>query len=134
MSCHGPRKEQPPIAVQDEIRGVECKIEVVGKETEKVAKKIDDVEAAIAGGSGYLGMTNPEALLEQLRREKEQLGEQLLLKEKRLSEIEQLRANNAPGRYANVPLCVKIQDYRSFRVGKACIARNKSRPFETIQE
>ncbi|CBJ33585.1 hypothetical protein Esi_0521_0005 [Ectocarpus siliculosus] len=94
-------------AVQDEIRAVERKIEDVVKETKKVAKKIDDVEAAtIAGGSGYLGMTDPEALLKekerlgdekkQLRDEKKQLREQVLVKEKRLFSIEQRRANNAP--------------------------------------
>ena len=64
-------------AVQDEIRGVERKIEDVEKETEGFSNKIDDVEAAIAGGSGYyLGMVDPEALLrdrEQLRREQEQV-------------------------------------------------------------
>eukprot|EP00752_Nemacystus_decipiens_P015631 g13949.t1 len=93
-------------AVQDEIRGLESTIKDAEKETKKVAKKIDDIEAAIAGGSRYLGMTDPEALLkqlgrkedekEQLRREKEQLRELLLKKEDRLSRIEQLRANNAP--------------------------------------
>lgn len=93
-------------AVQDEIRGVERKIEDAEEETAEVVKKIDDIEAAIAGGSRYLGMTDPEALLkqlgrkegkeEQLRREKEQLRELLLKKEDRLSRIEQLRANNAP--------------------------------------
>ncbi|CAN0396402.1 unnamed protein product, partial [Pylaiella littoralis] len=100
-------------AVQDEIRGVEAMIEDVEKETKKVAKKIDDVEAAFAGGSGYLGITDPEALSkekgqlrreeqlrkeeEQLRKEEEQLPEQLLLEEKvRLSRMKQLRANNAP--------------------------------------
>ncbi|CAN0516919.1 unnamed protein product [Ectocarpus sp. 8 AP-2014] len=100
-------------AVQDEIRGVERKIEDVEKETAEVVKKIDGIEAAIAGGSRYLGMTDPEVLLkqlgrkedekeqlrrkeEQLRREKEQLRELLLKKEDRLSRIEQLRANNAP--------------------------------------
>ncbi|CAN0456823.1 unnamed protein product [Pylaiella littoralis] len=87
-------------AVQDEIRGVERKIEDVEKETEEVVKKIDDVEAAFAGGSGYLGMTDPEALFrekeqlrrkeEQLLREEEQLLELLLKKEDRLSRIEQL--------------------------------------------
>ncbi|CAN0368343.1 unnamed protein product, partial [Ectocarpus sp. 4 AP-2014] len=52
-------------AVQDEIRAVELRIEDVVEETKKVAKKIDDVEAAIDGGSGYLGMTDPEALLKE---------------------------------------------------------------------
>ncbi|CAM9258797.1 unnamed protein product, partial [Ectocarpus fasciculatus] len=103
-------------AVQDEIRGLESTIKDAEKETKKVAKKIDDIEAAIAGGSRYLGMTNPEALLkqlgrkedekEQLRRKEEQLRELLLKKEDRLSRIEQLRANNAPA--GSVPLCVKI--------------------------
>ncbi|CAN0470545.1 unnamed protein product, partial [Scytosiphon promiscuus] len=96
-------------AVQDEIRGVEHKIEGAEEEMAEVVKKIDGIEAAIAGGSRYLGMTDPEALLkqlsrkegkeEQLRREKEQLRELLfflLKKEDRLSRIEQLRANNAP--------------------------------------
>ncbi|CAN0503610.1 unnamed protein product, partial [Ectocarpus sp. 12 AP-2014] len=100
-------------AVQDEIRGVERKIEDAEEETAEVVKKIDDVEVAIAGGSGYLGMTDPEALFrekeqlrrkeeqlrgkeEQLRRKEEQLRELLLKKEDRLSRIEQLRANNAP--------------------------------------
>ncbi|CAN0450972.1 unnamed protein product, partial [Pylaiella littoralis] len=100
-------------AVQDEIRGVERKIEDAEEETAEVVKKIDDIEAAIAGGSRYLGMTDPEALLkqlgrkeeqlrrkegkeEQLRRKEEQLRELLLKKEDRLSRIEQLRANNAP--------------------------------------
>ena len=86
-------------AVQDEIRGVERKIDHVEKETECV-------EAAIAGGSGCLGMTDPEALLRkegQLRREKGQLlrreelvREQLLLEKKRLSRIQHLPANDAP--------------------------------------
>ncbi|CAN0200934.1 unnamed protein product, partial [Ectocarpus sp. 13 AM-2016] len=31
-------------------------------DAEHAAAQIDDVEAAIAGGSGYLGMTDPEAL------------------------------------------------------------------------
>ncbi|CAN0425095.1 unnamed protein product, partial [Pylaiella littoralis] len=53
------------LAVQDEIRGVEAMIENVEKETKKVAKKIDDVEAAFAEGSGYLGITDPEALLKK---------------------------------------------------------------------
>ncbi|CBJ33778.1 expressed unknown protein [Ectocarpus siliculosus] len=100
-------------AVQDEIRGVERKIEDAEEETAEVVKKIDYIEAAIAGGSKYLGMTDPEALLkqlgrkeeqlrrkegkeEQLRRKEEQLREILLKKEDRLSRIEQLRANNAP--------------------------------------
>ena len=93
-------------AVQDDIRGVERKIEDAEEETAEVVKKIDDIEAAIAGGSKYLGMTDPEALLKQLRRKEEQLGrkegkeeqlrELLLKKEDRLSRIEQLRANNAP--------------------------------------
>ncbi|CAN0504283.1 unnamed protein product [Ectocarpus sp. 8 AP-2014] len=100
-------------AVQDEIRGVERKIEDVEKETAEVVKKIDVIEAAIAGGSRYLGMTDPEVLLkqlgrkeyekeqlrrkeEQLRRKEEQLFELLLKKEDRLSRNEQLRANNAP--------------------------------------
>ncbi|CAN0442886.1 unnamed protein product [Ectocarpus sp. 12 AP-2014] len=80
-------------AVQDEIRVVERKIEDVEKETAEVVEKIVDVEAAIAGGSGYLGMTDPEALFrekEQLRRKEEQLRELLLKKEDRLSRIEQL--------------------------------------------
>ncbi|CBJ28075.1 conserved unknown protein [Ectocarpus siliculosus] len=108
-------------AVQDDIRGVERKIEDAEKETAEVVKKIDDIEAAIAGGSRYLGMTDPEALLkqlgrkeeqlrrkeEQLRREKEQLrelllNELLLKKEDRFSRIEQLRANNAPAANKNV--------------------------------
>ena len=93
-------------AVQDEIRGVERKIDDVEKETEGVAKKIDDVEAAIVRGSGYLGMTDPEALLrekEQLRskeehllRKEEQARERHLLEKKRLTRIEHSRANNAP--------------------------------------
>ncbi|CAM9780231.1 unnamed protein product [Ectocarpus sp. 13 AM-2016] len=100
-------------AVQDEIRGVERKIEDAEEETAEVVKKIDYIEAAIAGGSKYLGMTDPEALLkqlgrkeeqlrrkeekeEQLRRKEEQLRDLLLKKEDRLSRIEQLRANNAP--------------------------------------
>ncbi|CAN0284306.1 unnamed protein product [Scytosiphon promiscuus] len=90
-------------AVQDEIRRAERKIEDAEEETAAVVKKIDDIEAAIAGGSKYLGMTDPEALLKQLgrneerlRRKEEQLRD-LLLKEKDwLSRIEQLRANNAP--------------------------------------
>ncbi|CBJ33665.1 conserved unknown protein [Ectocarpus siliculosus] len=96
-------------AVQDDIRGVERKIEDAEKETAEVVKKIDDIEAAIAGGSRYLGMTDPEALLkrlgrkeEQLRRKEEQLRELLLKKEDRLSRIEQLRANNAPAAKKNV--------------------------------
>ncbi|CAN0203631.1 unnamed protein product [Ectocarpus sp. 4 AP-2014] len=47
-------------AVQDEIRGVERKIEDAEEETAGVVKKIDDIEAAIAGGFKYLGMTDPE--------------------------------------------------------------------------
>ncbi|CAN0371315.1 unnamed protein product [Ectocarpus sp. 4 AP-2014] len=92
-------------AVQDEIRGVERKIEDA-EETAGVVKKIDDIEAAIAGGFKYLGMTDPEALLKQLGRKEEQLRRKeekeeqlrdlLLKKEDRLSRIEQLRANNAP--------------------------------------
>ncbi|CAM9530643.1 unnamed protein product [Ectocarpus sp. 6 AP-2014] len=87
-------------AVQDEIRGVERKIEDIEKETAEVVKKTDGIEAAIAGGSRYLGMTDPEALLkqlgrkedekEQLRRKEEQLRELLLKTEDRLSRIEQL--------------------------------------------
>ncbi|CAN0227615.1 unnamed protein product, partial [Scytosiphon promiscuus] len=69
--------------VQDEIRGVERKIEDVEKETAEVVKKIDGIEAAIAGGSKYLGMTDPEALLKQLGR-KEDEKEQLRRKEEQL--------------------------------------------------
>ncbi|CAN0068808.1 unnamed protein product [Ectocarpus sp. 8 AP-2014] len=93
-------------AVQDEIRSVERKIEGAEEETAEVVKKIDGIEAAIAGGSKYLGMTDPEALLKQLGRKEEQLRRKeekeeqlrdlLLKKEDRLSRIEQLHANNAP--------------------------------------
>ncbi|CAM9732944.1 unnamed protein product, partial [Pylaiella littoralis] len=99
--------------VQDEIRAVQDEIRAVQDEIRGVAKQIDDVEAAIAGGSGYLGMNDPEALLKKedrlwrkeealmkeeqaLLKKKGQLRELFLKKKDRLSRIEQLRANNAP--------------------------------------
>ncbi|CAM9617120.1 unnamed protein product [Pylaiella littoralis] len=124
--------------VQDEIHGVERKIEDVEKETEEVVKKINDVEAAIAGGSGYLGMTDPEALFreeeqlrrkeeqlrrkeEQLRRKEEPLRELLVFfkKEDRLSRIEQLRANNAPAGAVFQPANKNVTDFGAALTGAA---------------
>lgn len=100
-------------------------------------------------------MTDPEALLKQLRREREQLRrekeqqrrekgqlrrekeqprrekEQLRREKEQLCrEKEQLRANNAPAGTEASHLCE--DPYSSLQRRKA--ARNKSRPFETIQE
>ena len=125
-------------AVQDEIRGVERKIEDVEKETEGFSNKIDDVEAAIAGGSGYLGMVDPEALLrdrEQLRREQEQVRfekRQLRTNEERLRRKEEqkwfdLCANDPlAGTEASQYVSVKIRTAVAVcSVGKACTSPAK---------